>query len=1257
MGPTAGPQKLGEMSVLIYSQNLRGMSPEKEEELASRLNSKHVWAACLQETWRLGSTSWKNRGLTFLHGGLAARQPKRRATQGVAIVLGPEATKAWELAGSRVLRFGTRIIATRLKLLDPARNPLTIYLVSAYAPDSSQKPEVLAAYEADMARCLSERAPTDLLMWGTDANASLGVSSRDDDPSEAGHDQVLGHHGVPRVNAAGRRLHEVLGAHGLCAPTTFFQKTPRGGHAYAHDTWRHPGSRQPHQIDHFFIRRKDLRSVLAAGPVNWGVDSDHRAIVMRFRILRTIVRPPAPRVKVDREKLQNKDTADAFRAATARNRERLLGERDGPGEATASDKRDVLEEAIRAASEETLGADKGRWRPGWFVASEERLMAAIDARNVAQERFNATFVPTAEDKAELTKTRKVVRREVEEAKEAWTMKLVGEINDRQSADDRRELAPKEVWQVIRALQKGPRVVVEITPMNLRKDQVAGTGDMCETEGENRDVMVKELRKTFSQTGSFDPAAVDEVPLRPEQVWMDKPLDDAEVSRATRKLANGRSGGDAKLYGEYYKALDKDPETRVFLKEVLDEFWKSDSFPGGEIPAGPPPAVEPTLARWREKQWPISYLQANPKRAEFNGMPSKSFVRYEGYKGATTIAAAMASGASAADVKWDLEHGFMALHPPPEDRVLGPLPGDGGEVKYDAWLMARLVLLPKKGDLSLCKNWRGICLLDVASKIFSSVLVARMGVVMEKFGFDAQVGFRWDRGTIDGLFATFVGLSKRKEHGLETWALFIDLVKAFDTVPREALFAVLRRFGLPDHFVKVVMRLHFGAKVKVKIGEEDSEVDSTIGVRQGSCEGPVLFLFIMQAAMETLQWPDGVARPEFMTRESGVTMGENSTRKRDATSFELWASLFADDCALLFNSRDDLITGSNHIFSHLRKFGLQMHIGRGAAASKTEAMYFPPPRQAYAAADTSRFLVDGSGFVEFSESFKYLGSIIHYSLTSDADVHKRVKSATAAFGALKNLFGDKYLSEKVKGQVYTALVLSTLLYGCEVWSLREDLFQRLRSFHNRCARSMCRISIAHTIRHSITSESLFRRLGIMDLDSYYHNRVLRWAGHVARMPMSRMPRQLLTGWVAHPRPIGCPEMTFGRTLKKALKRNDLPTDFAAWSAIARDRSRWRLLTHSTPTPSPPTPNPPTPSPPTPSPPTPNQPPANPNAPLPGYGNIAPVYVAPTWYAPLAHAQYAETQAADRAARLAARANRANAAPPQQHHLAQGIALDN
>ena len=141
-----------------------------------------------------------------------------------------------------------------------------------------------------------------------------------------------------------------------------------------------------------------------------------------------------------------------------------------------------------------------------------------------------------------------------------------------------------------------------------------------------------------------------------------------------------------------------------------------------------------------------------------------------------------------------------------------------------------MLLPKKGDLSLCKNWRGICLLDVASKIFSSLLVRRMQIVMEEEGMEEQAGFRQLRGTIDGMFAASMGLQKRKEHNQETRALFIDLVKVFDSVSREALFAVLRRFGLPDHFVNVVIRLHVKAKIKVKVGEVESELESSIGVR-------------------------------------------------------------------------------------------------------------------------------------------------------------------------------------------------------------------------------------------------------------------------------------------------------------------------------------------------------------------------------------------------------------------------------------------
>ena len=59
---------------------------------------------------------------------------------------------------------------------------------------------------------------------------------------------------------------------------------------------------------------------------------------------------------------------------------------------------------------------------------------------------------------------------------------------------------------------------------------------------------------------------------------------------------------------------------------------------------------------------------------------------------------------------------------------------------------------------------------------------------------------------------------------------------------------------------------------------------------------------------------------------------------------------------------------------------------------------------------------------------------------------------------------------------------------------------------------------------------------MDLDSSHHNRILQWAGHIGRVPMTRVPRQLLTGWVAHSRLNGCPEMTWGRTLKEPIYIN-------------------------------------------------------------------------------------------------------------------------
>jgi len=242
----------------------------------------------------------------------------------------------------------------------------------------------------------------------------------------------------------------------------------------------------------------------------------------------------------------------------------------------------------------------------------------------------------------------------------------------------------------------------------------------------------------------------------------------------------------------------------------------------------------------------------------------------------------------------------------------------------------------------------------------------------------------------------------------------------------------------------------------------------------------------------------------------------------------------------------------------------MHTGTQEKKSKTEVMYCPPHRKDVILPEhEAPVKVDNEGgIVTFTDTFKYLGSRIHRSLQDDADVDGRIKSATCAFGALKkSIFGSKHIKPATKKAVYLAIILNILLYGAESWCLTEKLLQRLRVFHNQCIRSMCRVTRWHTRKHRISNKVLRDRLKMETIDQYISERKLRWAGHVARMDHSRLPRKFLTSWVRHPRPVGRPQYTFGHSLNKTLERAGIPTVSKTWRELAQDRANWRKLTQN------------------------------------------------------------------------------------------------
>ena len=168
-----------------------------------------------------------------------------------------------------------------------------------------------------------------------------------------------------------------------------------------------------------------------------------------------------------------------------------------------------------------------------------------------------------------------------------------------------------------------------------------------------------------------------------------------------------------------------------------------------------------------------------------------------------------------------------------------------------WHQVNLKCLHKKGPKSDPSNWRGICLKEPAAKLLSSILNQRLLKVFEIFGPEAQYGCQPNKGCTDGLYVLRSLLQTRRQHNQESWVLFIDIVKAFDSVNHSLLFELLIYYGVPNNIVQVIKSLYTGATVNIQLGKEASSIPYTVGVQQGDNMAPTLFLFAMLAFSDIL----------------------------------------------------------------------------------------------------------------------------------------------------------------------------------------------------------------------------------------------------------------------------------------------------------------------------------------------------------------------------------------------------------------------
>ena len=120
--------------------------------------------------------------------------------------------------------------------------------------------------------------------------------------------------------------------------------------------------------------------------------------------------------------------------------------------------------------------------------------------------------------------------------------------------------------------------------------------------------------------------------------------------------------------------------------------------------------------------------------------------------------------------------------------------------------------------------------------------------------ETQAGFRKTYSTTDHLFTLLALIQKQLLCHKKLYVAFIDFRKAFDSVIRTKVWAILRKNGLKGKMHQTIVNMYNVVNSKVRAGNDLTEpFMCPRGLKQGEICSPVLFsLFINELANEIMQ---------------------------------------------------------------------------------------------------------------------------------------------------------------------------------------------------------------------------------------------------------------------------------------------------------------------------------------------------------------------------------------------------------------------
>lgn len=476
------------------------------------------------------------------------------------------------------------------------------------------------------------------------------------------------------------------------------------------------------------------------------------------------------------------------------------------------------------------------------------------------------------------------------------------------------------------------------------------------------------------------------------------------SHATKKLVQKllqetRNGGDSKI-GKVKQAID-DKKLRDHFESVFKSQGDTDEFQNLNIMAAEDMLLNgpPTRA---EVQRAITEL-SNNKTPGTNGIPAEAFK----------------AGGIALLTK--LVKDF---------RDIWPTNGEGANIPQ-SWREAEVVAIYKGKGSKLDPNcYRGIFLLDVAGKILAKVINNRLTKLSENVISESQFGFRPNRSTAHAIFALRQAQQAARYKNQDLVVAFVDLEKAFDSIPRKAIWQCLKAMGAPPNLVAVIKSFHDGAKGFV--GEFEFPMER--GVRQGCILGPALFNILFHCVICQAGLTNGMKLRTVP--ENGILVNGDQTKE-----FEFLHEEYADDMCLGADNLVELEKGLKKLDEVGRPLGIKIN------SNKTKVLWLSKSKaENRYGGEVVR--LNGST-IEEVKSFCYLGQMINGTGAVSVEIRHRITSARNKLSVMSPVIRCSALSRESKIKLVKCVILPTLLYGCETWNTTSRDEECLSAFLNNC----------------------------------------------------------------------------------------------------------------------------------------------------------------------------------------------------------------